>query len=82
MKTAMQELIEGLKARGRMYSDIRVKTAFMTAIEIAESKLSMEKEQIVKAYNNAIANSDEYYPGIPDFGEQYYNENYGTGNNL
>ena len=37
---------------------------------------AMEKEQIKSAFNNGMNNSTDYFDGVTDENEQYYNETY------
>jgi hypothetical protein len=71
MKTALQELIDDLRELKKHSKDNKQDTSFdigMTfAIARAELRLEKEKEQITKAYNNAIPFK---------FGEEYYNQTY------
>ena len=46
---------------------------FLKDIDIEQAK-AMEKEQIIKTYNNAISKMDYFIQ--PESAEQYYNETY------
>ena len=61
MKTAMQELLDELKEY-QLEFNIPIEV-----IDMCESQLNVEKEQIIKAYNSAIHFK---------FGEEYYNQTY------
>jgi len=61
MKTAMQELLDELKEY-QLEFNIPIEV-----IDMCESQLNVEKEQIIKAYNSAIPFK---------FGEEYYNQTY------
>jgi hypothetical protein len=41
-----------------------------------EMAKAMEKEQIIDAANDVLAQQDSTYYGTPNLGEQYYNETY------
>jgi hypothetical protein len=43
---------------------------------IQEQAKAMEKEQIINAANDVLAQQDSTYYGTPNLGEQYYNETY------
>jgi len=47
-----------------------------TTKDAIKQALAMEKEQIVDAANDVLAQQDNSYYGIPNLGEQYYNETY------
>lgn len=38
--------------------------------------IDVEKEQIIDAFNDVLAQQDNTYYGTPNLGEQYYNETY------
>lgn len=68
-QTALQQLIEwavSLKNNSQQCTD------WICIKEKAEELLQMEKEQIMKAYQDA------YFPCSHYGSEQYYNETYGT----
>jgi hypothetical protein len=44
--------------------------------EVFEQAKAMEKEQIIDAANDVLAQQDSTYYGTPNLGEQYYNETY------
>jgi len=44
--------------------------------EVYEQAKAMEKEQIVKAFNEGMSNSVDYFANGTDESEQYYNETY------
>ena len=48
---------------------------YLSQDDIAEAK-AMEKEQIIDAANDVLAQQDSTYYGTPNLGEQYYNETY------
>lgn len=65
-KTAMQEAIEYLKSFNLEAS----------AIILEDKFLEKEKEQIIDAANDVLAQQDSTFYGTPNLGEQYYNETY------
>jgi hypothetical protein len=73
MKTAMQQHIEWLKATLDICKEHApsLVNCLELCINDAESKLEIEKEQIVNAYNYCEWTWDD------EDGEQYYNETYG-----
>ena len=44
--------------------------------ELYQQAKAMEKEQIVKAFNEGMSNSVDYFANGTDESEQYYNETY------
>lgn len=72
-QTAVEWLIEHLTAIGHL--EIPQGSNIVTAI-ISKAK-EMEKEQIKSAFNNGMNNSADYFDGVTDEVEQYYNETYG-----
>ena len=71
-QTAVEWLIEQLFKHG--YFDASKSLTFTNLDHLQEQSKSMEKEQIIDAYNFGI--KDEYVIGS----EQYYNETYGGDN--
>ena len=69
MQTSMQELIERLKTLSEKYQN----AGLLTAIEIANSLLAMEKQQIIDAYHTNPQEAKWKNIGI-----NYYNETYGS----
>lgn len=65
-QTAMQEAIEYLKSFNLEAS----------AIILEDKFLEKEKEKIIDAANDVLAQQDSTYYGTPNLGEQYYNETY------
>jgi predicted secreted protein len=63
-QTAVQWLLEVKKKWGNI---------LLTDLEQAKA---MEKEQIVKAFNEGMSNSVDYFANGTDESEQYYNETY------
>jgi hypothetical protein len=53
--------------------------AFEGAIDLAQSLLEMEKEQIKNAFWNGDNTDCTSEQNIKDFAQQYYNETYGGG---
>ena len=45
-------------------------------LEAYDKAKAMEKEQIIDAANDVLAQQDSTYYGTPNLGEQYYNETY------
>jgi hypothetical protein len=77
MKTAMQELIQSLKAERMMASNewqMGYQKALSNVILEIESMLEKEKEQIINANRDGV----DMVVDKKDFisGEQYYNETY------
>lgn len=68
-QTAMQELIERLESLSKKYHN----GGLLTAIEIANSLLEVEKQQIIDAYWNAY--KENQYSG-DKVAEEYYQETY------
>ncbi len=48
------------------------------AIELAQSMLEKEKEQMVDFANDLLAQNDVNYISVPNLAEQYYNETFNT----
>jgi hypothetical protein len=44
--------------------------------ELEEQAKAMEKEQIIDAANDVLAQQDSTYYGTPNLGKQYYNKTY------
>ena len=78
MKTAMQLMLEDLELRYKVLSDaqmLQACAAIEGTIEYAKSLIIKEKEQIIKAYNQA--DLDGYFQKTyPKYAEQYYNQTY------
>jgi hypothetical protein len=55
-------------------NEILILSCFTKAMEICESKLEMEKEQIERAYNQGVVNEVSIYY-TPE-AEQYYKQTY------
>ena len=70
MQTAMQELIERLNILSKKHH----KAGLLTAIEIANSLLEMEKQMIIKANRDGVDMAVDKKPFI--MGEQYYQETF------
>lgn len=66
-KTAMMELIDYMKANFDLTDE---------SLEKFEQLLEIEKQQIIDAGNDVLAQQDPTYIGKPNLGEYYYNENY------
>jgi hypothetical protein len=49
---------------------------FMEIMGLIRQAKAMEKEQIIDAANDVLAQQDSTYYGTPNLGEQYYNETY------
>lgn len=72
MKTAMQELIDELKAISTAVSkekNLDMVAAFNYAIDVARLSIEKEKEQIIEAANYGLEHFGE-------IAEKYYNEKY------
>jgi hypothetical protein len=74
-QTAMQYLIHELYEASRVSSNPVITTTINLIIDMAESKLEMEKEQIVNACKNSIKTCGMGHIFI-ELPEQYYNETY------
>ena len=77
-QTAVDWLIEQLVELDKQL-DGRRKSDDSTVIKLNPTKIyeqakAMEKEQIIKTYNNAISKMDYFIQ--PESAEQYYNETY------
>ena len=77
-QTAVEWLIEQLVKLDKQL-DGRRKSDDSTVIKLNPTKIyeqakAMEKEQIIKTYNNAISKMDYFIQ--PESAEQYYNETY------
>ena len=72
MQELINEIVEHLTYDDDLSDDSRI--AYETIRLRCLSKLSMEKEQIIKTYNNAISKMDYFIQ--PESAEQYYNETY------
>lgn len=70
MQTAMQELIERLNILSKKHHN----AGLLTAIEIANSLLEMEKQMIIKANRDGVDMAVDKKPFI--MGEQYYKETF------
>lgn len=68
MQTSMQELIERLEILSKKHHN----AGLLTAIEIANSLLEMEKQMIIKANRDGVDMAVDKKPFI--MGEQYYKE--------
>jgi hypothetical protein len=68
---AQQTAVEWLK------SEWQKKDIDISIRELFEQAKAMEKEQIIKTYNNAINKMDYFIQ--PESAEQYYNETYNNG---
>ena len=79
MKTAMQELIDKIKQF--KYSEINEQAwgAYDDVIDIAESLLKKEKEQIVEAWIDDRFPLDKEW--VKQCAENYYNETFNTKEN-
>lgn len=77
MKTAMQELLDELKDANSENNFI--KTTINLIIDMVESKLEKEKQQIIDAVNHKITPQSVRNSFIKDvsLGEHYYNETFG-----
>jgi len=69
---AQQTAVEWLY---RWYNDNQEATIKECIIAFEQAK-AMEKEQIIDAANDVLAQQDSTYYGTPNLGEQYYNETY------
>ena len=65
-QTAVEWLIEGIHKNMGVW----------IPTHIQEQAKAMEKEQIINAANDVLAQQDNTYYGTPNLGEQYYNETY------
>jgi hypothetical protein len=65
-QTAVEWLIEGIHKNMGVW----------IPTHIQEQAKAMEKEQIIDAANDVLAQQDSTYYGTPNLGEQYYNETY------
>ena len=68
---AQQTAVEWLK------NEWQKKDRYISIRELFEQAKAMEKEQIIKTYNNAISKMDYFIQ--PESAEQYYNETYNNG---
>lgn len=79
-QTALQTLIHELYESSKVSSNPFITTTINLIIDMAESKLEMEKEQIVEASNseNYLTNDfiNRAISNNVSLGEQYYNETY------
>ena len=86
MKTAMQELIEKLKAQQKILEkedSIVLAAALYAGQRMAEELLEKEKEQIMNAYSDGAKGGANGTKGQHEFGwvsiqtkEKYYNQTY------
>ena len=81
MKTAMQELIDELKAISTAVSkenNLDMVAAFSYAIDMARLSIKKEKEQIINAHTNAylIGEDNISVEDANKASEQYYNQTY------
>jgi len=80
MKTAMQELIEKLKAQQKILEkedNIVLAAALYAGQRMAEDLLEKEKEQIIDAYDEGIINGEANEDGNGKmFYNLYYNQTY------
>jgi hypothetical protein len=72
MKTAMQELLDELKEY-QLEFNIPIEV-----IDMCESQLNIEKEQIIDAYENGKQNGMDSITNVHMYiiGEKYYNQTY------
>ncbi len=84
MKTAIQEHIEWLKATLEICKENAPSliNCLKLCLKDAESKLEIEKEQIMSAWHNGLANQTEFFSDHTgtiiraNCAEQYYNETF------
>jgi hypothetical protein len=63
-------------AVGWIEDNIQSDMTFMEIMGLIRQAKAMEKEQIIDAANDVLAQQDSTYYGTPNLGEQYYNETY------
>jgi hypothetical protein len=78
MKTPMQELIDRIKLL--KYSEVNEQAwdAYDAVMDLAESLLKKEKEQIVEAWVHGDNSDCLSEQDSSNFAEQYYNETFNT----
>jgi hypothetical protein len=78
MKTAMQELVEKLKAQQKILEkedSIVLAAALYAGKRMAEELLEKEKEQIIYSYRKGRYNESPFIDS--NEAEEYYNQTYG-----
>jgi hypothetical protein len=63
-------------AVGWIEDNIQSDMTFMEIMGLIRQAKEMEKEQIIDAANDVLAQQDSTYYGTPNLGEQYNNETY------